>query len=280
VTSVIVGLVTAPGAIVAHSNLLSALTSASASRSIPLSRMSEDQDQVPNEKSARRTSGTAWAIAFAMVGITAIAAITFMFRECSPAHLAQIASSGLAQAFQPRVNVNTVIYTTLSNMVSQSKLVVLNTHINVDLTKSNEKVIWGVPLGTTTVKVRALDNIVQYYVPLTNISKADFKYDDVHKRLTLRVPAPRLDEDLVEVQSDPGKIEFRTDVGWARLDSRSGQFLREQAQKELRPAIVREGNSSIYIDKAKTNAKESLKKLLEPMATRLKEDVELELEFK
>lgn len=203
-----------------------------------------------------------------------------MFRECSPAHISRNISSGLAQAFQPKVNVNTVIYTTLSNMVNQSKLVVLSTQINVDLTKSNEKVIWGMPLGTTTVTVRALDNRVQYYVPLTNISKDDFRYDDVHKRLTLRVPAPRIDEDLVEVQSDPSKIEFRTDVGWARLNSRSGQFLRDQAQRELRPAIVREGNNSLYLDKAKANARESLKKLLEPLGTKLKEDVEVEVEFK
>jgi len=238
------------------------------------------ENPTPEIKPPVRSSGTAWAIAFAVVAVTAIACIAFMFRECSPARISRTVSSGLAQAFQPKVNVNTVIYTTLSNMVNQSKLVVLSTHINVDLTKSNEKVIWGVPLGTTTVKVRALDNVVQYYVPLTNISKADFKYDDVHKRLTVRVPAPCVDQDLVEVQSDPAKIEFRTDLGWARLDSRSGQFLRDQAQKELRPAIVREGNSSLYTDKAKMNARESLKKLLEPMATKLKEDVELEVEFK
>src|SRR5947207_4211903 len=217
-------------------------------------------------------AGTAWAIAFAVVAVTAIAAVAFMFRECSPAHISRNISSGLAQAFQPKVNVNTVIYTTLSNMVNQSKLVVLSTQINVDLTKSNEKVIWGVPLGTTTVTIRALDNRVQYYVPLTNISKGDFRYDDVHKRLTLRVPAPRIDEELVDVQSDPSKIEFRTDVGWARLNSRSGQFLRDQAQRELRPAIVREGNNSLYLDKARSNARESFKKLLEPLGTKLKED--------
>jgi hypothetical protein len=242
--------------------------------------MTESDNPEPLPPSRPKNAGVAWAIAFAVVAVTAIAAVAFMFRECSPAHIAQVTSTGLAQAFQPRVNVNTIIYTTLSNMVSQSKLVVLSTHINVDLTKSNEKVIWGLPLGTTTVKVRALDNVVQYYVPLTNISKGDFRYDDVHKRLTLRVPAPRLDEDLVEVQSDPAKIEFRTELGWARLDSRSGQFLREQAQKELRPAIVHEGNNVLYLDKAKSNARESLKKLLEPMAGQLKEDVELEVEFK
>jgi len=225
------------------------------------------------------SSGTAWAIAFAVVAITAIAAVTFMFRECSPAHISQTVSAGLAQAFQPQVNVNTVIYTTLSNMVNQSKLVVLSTQLNVDLTKSNEKVVWGVPLGTTTVKLRALDNRVQYYVPLKHLSKSDFRYDDVHKRLTLRVPAPRLDQELVEVQSDPAKIEFRTEIGWARFNSRSGQFLRDQAQKDLRPAIVREGNNSLYIDKAKSNARDSLKKLLEPLAKQLKDDVELEVEF-
>ena len=228
----------------------------------------------------RSNSGTAWAIAFAVVAIGAIAAGAFIFRECSPAHISRGITSRLAQAFQPQVNVNTVIYTTLSNMVNQSKLVVLLTQINVDLTKSNEKVIWGIPLGTTKVMLRALDNRVQYYIPLTNITPRDFKYDDVHKRLTLRVPSPRLDEELVEVQTDPSKIEFRTDVGWARLNTRSGQFLRDQAQRELRPAIVREGNNALYLDKAKTNARESLRKLLEPVASKLKEDVELDVQFK
>src|SRR4051812_12626783 len=240
--------------------------------------MTEPNKSIP--PNPPKNSGVAWAIAFAVVAVTAIAAVAFLFCGFSPAHIANVASSGLAQAFQPRVNVNTVIYTTVRNMVNQSKLVVLANHINVDLSKSNEKVVWGFPLGTTTVKVRALDNVVQYYVPLTNISKSDFRYDPVHRRLTVRVPAPRLDEDLVEVQTDPSKIEFRTELGWARLDSRSGQFLRDQAQKELRPAVVREGNNSLYIDKAKSNARESLKKLLEPMASQLKEDVELEVDFK
>jgi hypothetical protein len=112
------------------------------------------------------------------------------------------------------------------------------------------------------------------------VTPHDFRYDEVHKRLTVRLPAPKLDEEVVEVQSDPGKIEFRTDVGWARLNSRSGQFLREQAQRELRHAIIREGQNPLYIEKAKGNARESLKKLLEPMAGQLKEDVELEVQFK
>ena len=136
------------------------------------------------------------------------------------------------------------------------------------------------PLGTTTVALRARDNRVQYYVPLTNITKGDFKYDETHKRLVFRVSSPVLDKDLVEVQSDPSKIEVRTDIGWARFDKFSGQFLREQAQRDLRPAVLEEGNNSLYIDKAKINARESLKKLLEPLASKLKDDVELEIDFK
>ena len=241
----------------------------------------EEQPPVPpSSPPVRSGSGTAWAIAFAVVAVTAIAAVAFIFHECSPRRISGDIARGLAQAFQPQVNANTLVFSTVSNMVNQSKLVVLSTSINVEMTKSNEKIIWGVPLGTTKVTLRALDNRVQYYIALTNLTARDFRYDDVHKRLTLRVPAPKLDEEVVEVQSDPGKIEFRTDVGWARLNSRSGQFLREQAQRELRPAIVREGNNSLYIDRAKMNARESLKKLLEPMAGQLKEDVELHIEFK
>ena len=242
-----------------------------------------DQEQIASktaEPGPPRGSGTAWAIAFALVSITAIAAIVYLLRECSPAHVARNVTAGIAQAFQPKVNATTVINTTLTRMVDQSKLVVLRTSVNVEITKSNEKEIWGIPLGVTKVALRALDNRVQYYVPLTNLTKSDFRYDDVHKRLTVRVPAPLIDEDMVEVQSDPSKIEFRTEIGWARLNTRSGQFLRDQAQRELRPAIIREGNNSLYIDKAKMNARENLKKALEPLASQLKDDVELEVEFK
>ncbi len=243
-----------------------------------------DPEQQPavnvTDRAGKPVSGPAWPIAFALVAITAIAAVAFIFHECSPARMSRTIASGLAQAFQPQVNVNSVVYTTLSNMINQAKLVVLTTQINVDMTKADEKVVWGIPLGTTKVMLRALDNRVQYYVPLTDITKKDFRYDNVHKRLTVRVPSPLLDRDLVEVQSDPAKIEFRTDVGWARFDSRSGQFLRDQAQRDLRPALIREGHNPLYLDKAKTNARESLKKLLEPMAAQLKEDVELEVEFK
>ena len=234
----------------------------------------------PTDSPPPRGSGVAWAIAFSLVSISAIAAITFLLRQCSPAHISQNIATGLAQAFQPQINANTVINTTLNRMADQSKLVVLSASVNVEITKSDEKVIWGVPLGTTVVALRARDNRVQYYVPLTNISKGDFKYDDVHKRLTLRVPKPVVDKDLVEVQSDPSKIEVRTDVGWARFDRFSGQILREQAQRELRPVIILEAKNPLYIDKAKTNAREALKKLLEPMASKLKDDVEMEIEFK
>src|SRR5258706_13723740 len=146
----------------------------------------EPTSERTTDKPARSATNLGWPIAFALVGISAIAAGTFIFHECSPARLSQNIAAGLAQAFQPQVNVNSVVYTTLSNMVNQSKLVVLSTHINVDMTKTNEKIIWGIPLGTTTVYLRALDNGVQYFVPLTNPSRSDFKYDGVHKRITVR----------------------------------------------------------------------------------------------
>src|SRR3954466_10839588 len=106
----------------------------------------------------RSGSSPAWAIAFAVVAVTAIAALAFIFHECSPRRISVNLARGLAQAFQPQVNANTLVFSTVSNMVNQSKLVVLSTSINVEMNKSNEKIVWGVPLGTTKVTVRALDN--------------------------------------------------------------------------------------------------------------------------
>src|SRR3954470_24915389 len=94
----------------------------------------EEQPSAPPSNPPLRSgpgSGTAWAIAFAVVAVTAIAAVAFIFHECSPRGISGNIASNLAQAFQPQINASTLVFSTVSNMVNQSKLVVLSTSINV-----------------------------------------------------------------------------------------------------------------------------------------------------
>ncbi len=243
-------------------------------------------DPTPGVKAGERTTSP-WPLAVMAVLIVSIIAGTYVIVTVlklgqkvveAPAKMV----AGIQDAFRPRVTVNTVISTTLDRLKNESKLVVLTARVNVEITKESEKsVLWGkVDLGSTRVRLKAVGNKIQYYVPLEKIEREAFKYDDFHKRITVTVPAPKFDEQMVDVQSDPSMMEVQSQVGWGRLDSYSGGFLRDQARRDLRPAVVQEGKNEMYQEKARTNARVALKKLLEPLAGSLKDGIELEVEFK
>jgi hypothetical protein len=194
------------------------------------------------------------------------------------------ATLSFAEAFRPRVNFSTTVFDTLESLKKTSRLVVLTAAINVEVVEKSQKTqnLFGyeVDLGTTEVRLRALENKVQFFVALTNLSAENFSYDPDRKRLTLRVPRPVLDEDLVEVQSDPAKIEVQSKVGWARLDKFSGKFLRTQAQARMRSAVIHAGGNEAYVSQAMEQGRASLKTLLRPVADLLKPGVELDVEFR
>lgn len=231
-----------------------------------------------------------WAKTFALVAVTGILASAFLLRECGKhtERLAQIAKetttdgiAAIAGAFKPTISVNSTISTTVSRMRDAAKLVVLVEEVDVTVQKASDKsVLYGkVNLGTTTVTVRASGNRIQYYVPLDKITADDFTFDPLSKRLTLRLAVPAVDEELVEVQSDPAKIEVQTGIGWARLDKYSGQALRDEAKRDLRPAVIEQGRASEHIERAKANTKAAVEKLLTPLLTGLKSDVAFEIAF-
>ena len=190
---------------------------------------------------------------------------------------------GIAQAFKSTVNVRTTIDTAIGSVRKEASLVVLKSSVNVTITKSSEKNLWGkIYLGTTTVTVRAMDNRVQYVVPLEKFGPSDIRYEPgkgSSGKLIVKIPVPRLDNDLVEVQSDPSKISIQTDVGWARLDSASGKFQRDEAMRELRPAVIQQGKHPLLMDKARAGAKEDMLRLLSPLVSQLREGVSVVIEF-
>lgn len=186
-------------------------------------------------------------------------------------------ASTLADAFRPKVSFTTTINSTLQSLKNDPKLVVLTASVSVEVTKLSEKnAFWGyVDLGKSQVRIKAYGNKVQYFVPMLNFSETNIVYDDFHKRVVVTVPPPQFDTEMVDVQSDPSRMEMETDLGWGRLDKFSGQFLRDQARTDLRPAVIREGRSELLQEKARSNARMAIKKMLEPMAKSLKPNIEV-----
>ena len=233
-------------------------------------------DEAPPSTSSNWPMATAIiVITLAMVGLAG-----FVFKSCldKPSEVAQ----NIAKATQPQVTINTVIQTSLERLRDESKLVVYTADVAVMITKfSDKKVLYGkIDLGTTTVRLRAAGNKAQIIIPLKDLAAGDFKFDESANRLTVVLPSPRVDESLVEVQNDPMFYEIETDLGWARLDKFSGDFLREQAKRDLRPAVILEASNPRILKAAQESGSEKVAALLEGAIKPLRPEVTVEVEFK
>jgi hypothetical protein len=200
----------------------------------------------------------------------------------TPGKLLDQAADALRGAFGPQVQVTTVLHSSVAGLHTRPKLVVLTAEIAAEITKTSEtKTFWGyVNFGTTQVRLRAAGNRVQYVIPLGAVTARDFRYDPARQVLIVTVPAPRLDEEMIAVQTDPKQIEVTTQNGWAKLDRYSGAPLREEARRELRAAVLAEGAHELLRDKARSSAGPTVKGLLAPLAESLREGVRLEVEFR
>jgi hypothetical protein len=227
-----------------------------------------------------------WPLALVIMALGLVAAATITFVALRMLNTAarlidtptRVAAS-LAAAFQPNVTVSTLLTSTIGKMHSHPKLVVLTTQIDAEVAKASNTTWVGINFGTTSVRVRAHENKVQYYIPLQGLQTSNFVFDPARKKLVVRVPAPRLDEELVDVQSDPSKIDVETRNGWAKLDAYSGAPLREAAKRELRPAVLAAGRHILMQHEAENRGKESLRNLLQPISDALRPEVELDIEF-
>lgn len=111
---------------------------------------------------------------------------------------------------------------------------------------------WKVEVGRTKVDVFAPGNTVQYIVPLEINGKkleTPVKFERTKSGAagddqiwTVTLPPPRVDESLVEVQSDPRKIRIEVDRDW--VDHVVGDDkAKDAALASIRAAVVKQASS-------------------------------------
>ena len=212
------------------------------------------------------------------MAIAVVALAGFIFKSCldQPTRLAE----SVARAAQPQVTINTVIHTSLQRLRNESKLVVYTAEVAAMVTKFSDKRVYGIDFGTTTVRLRAAGNKAQLVIPLKDLSEGDFQFDEAENKLTITLPPPRVDETLVEVQTDPTFFEIETEVGWARLDKFSGDFLREQARRDLRPAVIMEASNNHVLKAAEQSGREQVIALMEGVVKPIRPETTIAVEFK
>jgi hypothetical protein len=185
-------------------------------------------------------------------------------------------------AFKPTINEKTVINAAITGLNQQLKVVVLTPELTVWVTRNKEtRWAWDLLyLGTTTVNIMAPGNRAQYYVPLDRIGEKNLAFDSAHKTLTLTLPSPILDSGMVEVQSDPTKIQVRTDVGWASFDSYEGEAQRSEARKAMRQAVLESAKGEAFLALARENCRKKLSRFLRSVMDKIQQpDVKVEVVF-
>jgi hypothetical protein len=225
------------------------------------------------------SSSFGWPAACALVAIAGIIVGALFLHSNNPFRHAADVATGIAAAFKPTVNSQTIILSSLARLTNQSKLVVLSATLDVEVVKSSEKKYLGIDLGTTVVRLKARSNRAQYFVPLRGVSEKNFNYDSEARKLEFTVPPPRLDESVVEVQSDPDRIDVEVKTGWARLREFSGAYLLDEAKRDLREAVLQSARSELYAEKARESARNRLRELLSPLIEALQPGTALEIRF-
>lgn len=217
-----------------------------------------------------------WATAF--VTVFAISAVwvlpLFMARELGNQGL-----DALQKAFKPSVEVKSVFSQLLGSTDRTRKLVVVTQNVDVELFRDHHKRVLNdwFPAGSAWVRIKVLDNRVQYYVPVEEISGQNFVYDDLTGTLRVVSPPMRIDKEMVSVQSDPEKIIVEEKGSWVPFIGPKVEALRKEAMSELKNEVLRAAGHELVKDEARREAQKALEQFFGLLKASLRDDVKLQI---
>lgn len=216
-------------------------------------------------ESANKTSK--WPLFITIIMVVAIVSTAFIIYQVINMPVKTMNATGeiIKDALKPNIIYNNAVYSALGQIKKESKIVVQTAEINLIVKKSNtKKVLWDtLDLGTTEVEMRISGNKVQYIITPELLSETNFIFDEQKQEIIIKPPMPLVDEEIVEIQSDPDKIEIKKEIGWARLGNQSGKFLEDAIKKELKAEIINEAKNELRLKEAQKNAAEAIHKILE-----------------
>lgn len=182
-------------------------------------------------------------------------------------------------------NTNVSVFSVAESLQRQSKLIVQTALITVDQTLEKESILslggFAFELGSSNLRMVSMGNKVQYYIPMHKISDNDIQWNSETKVLTIRVPLPVVDSDMVELQENPRQIIFLGENSWFDWASGNGlPKLTQQAKEDMREYVLRTARTHYYMSLAKENAQRELERLLETIIRPMNLQARIIVEFK
>jgi len=189
-------------------------------------------------------------------------------------------AKGRAGPFRQGINPTVTISTTLTEVKTTPKLVVSTATVSVNVTVRNQWSWLGIELPGTVIHLSAPDNKVQYYIPMGELSKQDFRYE--RDRETFVVTLPEVRPDAATVGMDPKKWEVLSKGTWitvTRIVDDAVAELMKSARTAVRPAALKQARVKFRMEDATREADAVLRRLFSPLTNTLRPGVRLEFEF-
>ena len=186
----------------------------------------------------------------------------------TPGRIVDAMANAAVEAARPRIDIQKIAVTSISDLKRENKLVVYKAKLNADVTQTENYSRFGVYWGANTARVLVRDAQVQYVIDMSQLQTSDFLYNEDARVLNLYLPRPRLDQEMVAI--DPAKIQtLDLRGGWARFDK---QETRDHAIAELKPNLLSQATAPYIRELAAANGIESTTKILQPLADTLARD--------
>lgn len=116
-------------------------------------------------------------------------------------------------------------------------------------------------VGRTKATVTAPSNTVQYVVPIDRSNPARITGPDPSGAVTVWLPPPVVDRSIVEVESDPAKIEIALDRDWADHLFRSDDA-RNAALAAIRDSVVQQASSAVAMFEVREKSRKTVAEMI------------------
>ena len=179
-----------------------------------------------------------------------------------------------------RKTVKEYISATYGEGKKEQKLVVFTQSLDVEINKDEDnRILWDwISVGSARLKVKFLDNKVQYFVPVNQIQDNHIMYDPERRTIKIICPPVFIDKEMVFIQPDPEKIIREENGSWSPFGPRM-KDLNDAVKKGIVEKTLRLGHTREIRQKAQSAAKEALEQLFNKILGEFlrKEKLNLEL---
>ena len=181
-----------------------------------------------------------------------------------------------------RKTVKEYISATYGEGKKEQKFVVFTQSIDVEINKNEDnRILWDwISVGSAHLKVKFLENKVQYFVPITELDDSSILYEPERRTIKIICPPVKIDKELVFIQTDPDKVIREENGSWSPFGPKM-KDLDDSVKRSIVDKTLRLGYTKEIREKAQAAAKEALEQLFYKVIGEFlrKENLKMELVF-